>query len=58
MNIPIVISIKKQTHLFISTYSIEWNRFIVSVAMILQSQDSMALQSSSDEMSLKPREVE
>ena len=56
MNIPIVISIKKQTRLFISTYSIEWNRFIVSVAMILQ-RDSMALQSSSDEMSLKPREV-
>jgi hypothetical protein len=55
-NIPIVISIKKQTRLFISIYSIEWNRFIVSVAVILQS-DSMALRSISDEMSLKPREV-
>jgi hypothetical protein len=36
-NIPIIINIKKQTRLFISTYSIKCNRFIVSVAMILQS---------------------
>ena len=40
----------------ISTYPIEWNRFNVSVAIILQS-DSMVLRSISDEMSPKPREV-
>jgi hypothetical protein len=97
MNIPIVIHIKKQTHLFISTYSIDTSRICLSahktieagnenrlftmdyiarldfmllfcvhsskfgkcllnkfsVAMILQI-DSIALQSISDEMSLKP----
>jgi hypothetical protein len=30
-NIPIIINIKKQTRLFISTYSIKCNRFIVSI---------------------------